>query len=77
METATDKNYLRSINRQLAELRQIMEVSDVVNKKQALEIMGISSRSLTNYICLGKVVVISRNAAGQPFFSRKQLMGLK
>jgi hypothetical protein len=68
---------LRNINRQLAEIRTFIEVSDIVNRKQALDILGIQSTTLTNYICNGKILVISRNQAGQCFFSRKQLLGIK
>lgn len=67
---------LRSISLQLAELKAMIDVTDIVNRKTALEILDIDSKTLTNYIGLGKVVVVSRNAAGQAFFSRKQLLGL-
>lgn len=52
-------------------------VNDLVNRKTACEILDISSKALTNYICLGKVTVETTNAAGQSFFSRKKLLGLK
>lgn len=77
MTNTLTTNELRSINRQLAELRTILEISDIVNRKEALEILDIDSKTLTNYIGVGKIIVVSRNAAGQAFFSRKQLMGLK
>ena len=67
---------IRSINRQLAELKQMLNIDDIVNRKTALEILDIDSKTLTNYIGQGKVRVVSRNAAGQAFFSRKELLGL-
>jgi len=68
---------LRQINRQLAELRSFIELSDIINRQQALDIMGISSKAFTNYICQGKILIVSTNAAGQKFFSRRQILGLK
>jgi len=68
---------LRQINRQLAELRSFIEVNDIINRQQAIEIMGINAKTFTNYICTGKVLVVSTNAAGQKFFSRRQILGLK
>ena len=77
MSDTLTKNELRSINRQLAELRAFMEVNDIVNRKQALEILNIEASTLSSYISEGKIIVVSRNKAGQAFFSRTQLMGLK
>lgn len=68
---------LRMINRQLAELKSLLEISDVITRKEALEILNIDSKTLSNYIGQGKVRVASRNKAGQAFFSRKELYGLK
>ena len=77
MNTATRSDELRAINRQLAELRSFMQVNDIVNRKEALQILDITPKVLTNYICQNKVQVVSRNKAGQCFFSRMQLLGLK
>lgn len=74
-ETLT-RNELRSISRQIAELRQIMDVQDIVNRRTALEILDVTPETLSVYISTGKVRVVSRNAAGQAFFSRKNLLGL-
>ena len=68
---------LRQINRQLAELRSFIEVNDIINRQQAIEIMGVNAKTFTNYVFAGKVLVVSTNAAGQKFFSRKQILGLK
>jgi len=68
---------LRQINKQLAELRSFIEMNDIINRQQAIGIMRISSKAFTNYICQGKILVVSTNAAGQKFFSRKQILGLK
>lgn len=76
MSQTVTNNELHSISRQLAELKMMLDVSDIVNRKTALQILDIDSKTLTNYIGLGKIRVVSRNAAGQPFFSRKQLLGL-
>ena len=68
---------LRQINKQLAELRSMLEESDIITREEALWLMKISRKAFTNYICTGKILVASTNAAGQKFFSRRQIKGLK
>lgn len=76
MSDILTKEQLRSINRQLAELREVLQVNDLVNKKQAMQITGVTSGTFDVYVSQGKYVVVSRNKAGQAFFSRKQLLGI-
>lgn len=54
-----------------------IDVSDIVNRKTALEILNITPATLSVYISKGKIRVVSRNAVGQPFFSRKELLGIQ
>lgn len=76
MSDTLTRDQLRNINRQLAEIRQALQLEDLVNKAEAIKIVGVTRNSFNVYVSQGKYVVASRNAAGQPFFSRKQLMGM-
>lgn len=66
----------RSEWRQLKEAIQTIAATaaadDLVNRKQALEILGIDTTSFT----ARKIKPDSRNIYGQKFYSRKKLLGL-
>jgi predicted DNA-binding protein (UPF0251 family) len=67
------KNTIRD---ELRPLKEALQVNDLVNREEAIKILGISSRSFTIYINDGRVRVASMNAANAKFFSRKELLGL-
>lgn len=66
----------RSEWKQLKEAIQIIaadaKVNDLVNRKQALEILDLDSKTFTNK----KIKPDAVNAFGQKFYSRKKLLGI-
>jgi hypothetical protein len=73
----TRREMINIIRNELAPFRELFQMNDIVNREEAIKILGISARSFSNYIGLGHIHVVSTNAAGAKFFSRKQLLGLK
>jgi hypothetical protein len=73
----TRREMINIIRSELAFLKDNVQVNDLVNREEAIKILGISSKSFSVYISDGRVSVASTNAAGAKFFSRKELLGLK
>jgi hypothetical protein len=74
--TITKRELSSIIRNELAVLKEFFQVNDLVNRDEAIKILGITSKSFTTYISDGRVNVASTNAAGGKFFSRKELLGL-
>jgi hypothetical protein len=79
METinTTRRELQNLIRKELKPIYEMFEVSDIVNREEAIKILNISSRAFSNYIGDGRIRVASKNAAGAKFFSRQELLGLK
>jgi hypothetical protein len=63
--------------RQLAEIKNAVTANDLLNRKQACEVLGVTSKTLSNYLASGRVVPDSINELGHQFFSRRRLLGIK
>lgn len=78
-ETLTiSADQLRSINRQLAELRQMYSAHDLINRAEAIKLRGVEPITFSTDVSKGKIRVVSINKkTKQKFFSRSEILGLK
>jgi len=65
------------LTRQLNEISNAIQANDLVGREEACKILNISSKTLTNYLALGKITPDTINELDQMFFSRARLVGLK
>ena len=66
----------RQMQQEIKQIKHFVESNDMLNREQACELLNISSKTLTNYLALGKITPDGTNELGQIFFSRKKLVGL-
>lgn len=80
METITlPKTEWQQIKRILQKLNDEIEAAEYVNEAEACELLGITRRSLYNYVYNGKIPMdyYTTGIGGNKFFDKKKLMGLK
>lgn len=80
METITlPKTEWQQIKKILQKLNDEMEAAEYVNEAEACELLGITRRSLYNYVYNGKIPMdyYTTGIGGNKFFDKKKLMGLK
>ena len=65
------------LTRQLNEISNAIQANDLVNREEACKVLNVSSKTLTNYLALGKITPDTINELDQMFFSRARLVGLK
>lgn len=79
METITlPRTEWQQIKRILNRLDQAVSENEYVNESEACELLGISRRTLYNYIYNGRIPVdyYTTGVGGNKFFDKKKLMGL-
>lgn len=79
METITlPRTEWQQIKRILNRLDQAVSEIEYVNESEACELLGITRRTLYNYIYNGKIPVdyYTTGVGGNKFFDKKKLMGL-
>ena len=64
------------LTRQLNEISNAIQANDLVNREEACKVLNVSSKTLTNYLAMGKITPDSVNELDQMFFSRSRLVGL-
>lgn len=69
-------NYLKRV---LNKLHDAANEAEYINEGEAAELLGISRRTLGNYIYNGKIPMdcYTTGVGGNKFFDKKKLMGLK
>lgn len=76
-DTVTSQE-LKSIRRQLNELRQIYAAYDYINYDEAVKLRGVERITFSTDVSKGKIRVVSINKkTKQKFFSRQEILGLK
>lgn len=58
-------------------IKEFMQVDDLVNKEEAIKLLGVARQTWYNMKSRGEVTVASINDGGIEFFSKKQLYGIK
>jgi hypothetical protein len=79
MENITlPRNEWQQIKRILNRLDQSASETEYVNEGEACELLGITRRTLYNYVYSGKIPVdyYTTGVGGNKFFDKKKLMGL-
>lgn len=80
METITlPKNEWQQIRRILQRLNEEKDAAEYINEGEAAELLGISRRTLYNYIYNGRIPMdhYTTGVGGNKFFDKQKLMGLK
>lgn len=65
------------IRQELSFLKEVYKTNDLVNRAEAIAILGVTPETFSVYISKGFVRIASTNPAGGDFFSRAELMGIK
>lgn len=79
METvALPRNEWQQIKRILNKLDQAASEVEYINESEACQLLGISRRTLYNYVYNGKIPMdyYTTGVGGNKFFDKKKLMGL-
>lgn len=76
--TAIPTAELNRMKKTLAEIKNYLEASEMINEQQACELLGISRSTLTNYMCNGRIPkdYYTVGVGGNKFFNKSKLMGL-
>lgn len=75
-QALTKREVTNIIRGELNFLKEVYKTNDLINRMEAIKLLGISPRSFTTYISAGFIKYASENAAGTKFFSRRELLGL-
>jgi excisionase family DNA binding protein len=80
METITlPKTEWQQIRKILQRLNEEKDAAEYINEGEAAELLGISRRTLYNYVYSGKIPMdhYTTGIGGNKFFDKQKLMGLK